>query len=245
MLREVKEVDADETTQDEGREERTASGWSAPLACDATGDTFDVPEEAAGWRVKRSKPGSAGGAPEIVYENARPLTLPLSATHDDLIQRVGGKPGRYRLDLVSAEGRAIKDVPPGVALIEARASAPEEPSSSTSRDPMMVEITRLLAQLLSETVRSHTTNSAKVLDNAGGMMAANASVTAAKIPRPGEIIREVQVGPEPVVVAGPDLSPIYEMFKPLAPMVGQWLWKLMANSGGGGAPPSASVESGL
>src|SRR5689334_8643471 len=50
-------------------------GRMSELAFTVNGDTFDVPNTVAAWRVRRLKPR---GAPELVYSrDGRPLTLPI------------------------------------------------------------------------------------------------------------------------------------------------------------------------
>lgn len=81
-----------------------------PLANDQNGDPVDVPTEATAWRVRRNS-GANGGRPHNVYDpdTGRPLQIPLDATIDDLRQ-YGCKPGRYRLDAVTSDGRMIPHI---------------------------------------------------------------------------------------------------------------------------------------
>jgi hypothetical protein len=112
---------------------------------------------------------------------------------------------------------------------------------------MMQASHRELHQTLSEFMRQQSAMLAKVFDNAGAMMAANASVTAAKIPRPGEIIREVVTEPAGGgggAAGGADFTELFEMLKPLVLAGGQLIFQKLA---GGGAPAAAAaaVETGL
>ena len=51
------------------------------LAFNMSGEPFDVPGAATGWRVRRLKPR---GAPEVVYgRDGLPLVLPIDAGIDD------------------------------------------------------------------------------------------------------------------------------------------------------------------
>lgn len=78
------------------------------LAFTVTGDTFEVPSTVTAWRVRRLKPR---GAPELVYaRDGRPLTLPIEADLDDLHEAVT-TPGKYRLDPVGDDGKAVENVP--------------------------------------------------------------------------------------------------------------------------------------
>src|SRR5262249_47856119 len=101
------------------QEEREAAPETArpPLAWGQHGDPVELPKEAVGWRVRRHKIGDRGGAPELIYENGRPLILELEATAEELVDRVGGKTGRYRLDRVDQHGRPVKAAP-AYAVIE-------------------------------------------------------------------------------------------------------------------------------
>jgi hypothetical protein len=96
-----------------------------PLAWGQHGDPISVPEDAAGWRVRRLKPGSGGGAPEVVYEAGRPLILPIDATPDELVERVNGRPGRYRLDAVDDAGKPVKATP-AYTVIEREPTPPPQ-----------------------------------------------------------------------------------------------------------------------
>ena len=52
------------------------------LAFNANGDTFEVPANVTGWRVRRMKPR---GAPELVYgKDGRPLTIGIEAEIEEL-----------------------------------------------------------------------------------------------------------------------------------------------------------------
>jgi len=80
-----------------------------PLAYDVDGNPLAVPETAVAWRVRRG--GGQRGRPRNVYdtETGAPLEVPLDATIDDLLDRGCGS-GRYRLEAVDTDGRAIAGV---------------------------------------------------------------------------------------------------------------------------------------
>jgi hypothetical protein len=147
MLHEVK----DETAN----EEQDEAGACYPLGFSLQGDPIDVPEGAVGWRVRRLRAGDKGGAPELVYENARPLVLPLEATPEELIERVGGRPGRYRLDPVDSNGRPLRDSVPAYALIDRTANAAQEPQRPD-------EVTTRLLVTVEQLVKSQTEGMASV-----------------------------------------------------------------------------------
>ena len=91
------------------------------LAFNLNGDPFDVPANAAGWRVRKMK---TKGAPEVAYgRNGQPLVLPLEADVDDLRAEVGS-PGRYRLDPVDETSKPIANAPAGYVMVHELAAAP-------------------------------------------------------------------------------------------------------------------------
>lgn len=75
------------------------------LAFNMSGEPFEVPNRAVGWRVRRMKPK---GAPEVVYgRNGLPLVLPIDAEVDDLRHEANAA-GRYRLDPVGDDNKPIE-----------------------------------------------------------------------------------------------------------------------------------------
>lgn len=75
------------------------------LAFNANGESFEVPATVTGWRVRRMKPR---GAPELVYgRDGRPLTIPVESDLDDLRESVGTV-GKYRLDPINDDGKAVE-----------------------------------------------------------------------------------------------------------------------------------------
>src|SRR5579884_3565981 len=100
------------------------------LAFSMSGEPFDVPDTATGWRVRRVK---LRGAPEVVYgRSGVPLVLPIDATVDDLREAVD-MPGRYRLDPV-ADLRVIPDAPAGYVYVhDAEAPVATEASAASTR----------------------------------------------------------------------------------------------------------------
>src|SRR5690242_5425734 len=80
-----------------------------PLANDVNGNPLEVPEAAVAWRVRRAS--GRPGRPQNVYdpETGRQLEVPLDATVDDL-RECGCGPGRYRLEAVDGDSRAIAGI---------------------------------------------------------------------------------------------------------------------------------------
>jgi hypothetical protein len=85
-----------------------------PLANDANGNPLQVPENAAGWRVR--KLARKAGRPKVIFdaETGRPLELPLTITYDEFADVVA-EAGRYRLEAFDGDGR---NIPGCVAVTE-------------------------------------------------------------------------------------------------------------------------------
>jgi hypothetical protein len=120
------------------------------LAFNLNGEPFEVPSAAVGWRVRKLK---AKSAPEVVYgRQGTPLVLPIDADMSDVRREVRGD-GRYRLDPVDDQGRAIPDCSPGYVCIH-----PGEPPSESDAvarpapalapaDNALIEAMRINAEL--------------------------------------------------------------------------------------------------
>jgi hypothetical protein len=92
-----------------------------PLARDEDGNAFDIPPEAACWRVRRH----TGGRPRLVLDvSKQPMQLPLGYTLADLEDILS--PGAYRLDLVDARGEHLNLTVP-VAIGMRNGDTAEEP----------------------------------------------------------------------------------------------------------------------
>jgi hypothetical protein len=94
-----------------------------PLAFDIDGEAFELPTTAVGWRVKRLRQGK--GAPELVYgSDGVPLVVSLDADIDEL-RRIVVAPGKYRLDPVDDQHRAIKSAEVAYVIVRAPQPGPE------------------------------------------------------------------------------------------------------------------------
>ncbi|MDQ3363842.1 MAG: hypothetical protein M3680_00215 [Myxococcota bacterium] len=101
------------------------------LAFNANGESFEVPATVTGWRVRRMKPR---GAPELVYgRDGRPLTIPVESDLDDLRESVG-LVGKYRLDPINDDGKAVENVPAAYIQVvrPERTEAPPSVAASAS-----------------------------------------------------------------------------------------------------------------
>jgi len=115
------------------------------LAFNLSGERFEVPAKAAGWRVRRLKPK---GAPEVVYgRSGIPLILPIDADIEDLRHETRME-GRYRLDPVDEHGRAIETTSAGYVCVQPIDTA--EPSPAAGRAPSenpVIEAMRMNTEL--------------------------------------------------------------------------------------------------
>ena len=120
------------------------------LAFTVTGDTFEVPSTVTAWRVRRLKPR---GAPELVYaRDGRPLTLPIEADLDDLHEAVT-TPGKYRLDPIGDDGRAVENVPAAyIQVNKGERNSAGDPAVERALDPR-VDTVAGLGQTVVEAVR--------------------------------------------------------------------------------------------
>jgi hypothetical protein len=117
------------------------------LAFNINGEAFEVPAEATGWRVRKMR---GKGPPELQYgRDGLPLVLSIDAELEDLRNEVPVT-GRYRLDLVDQNNKALADVPSGYVQVNHEATmAPSNASPSSTRpsDNIVVEAMRLNAEL--------------------------------------------------------------------------------------------------
>jgi len=103
----------------------------SPLAWGQNGEPIDLPDNAAGWRVRRHKLTDKGGPPAVVYSGCQPLILALDTAPDDFTRAVGNKPGRYRLEAVDEDGRPVKCPPAFTVIDEDDAPAVTTPAQPT------------------------------------------------------------------------------------------------------------------
>jgi hypothetical protein len=116
------------------------------LAFNANGENFEIPSVVTGWRVRRLKPR---GAPELVYgRDGRPLTIPIESDMVDLREAVGGALGRYRLDPINDDGKAVEGTPAAYIQV-VKAEQPEAQPTAPIRheDEVLREAMRLNTEL--------------------------------------------------------------------------------------------------
>ena len=118
------------------------------LAYNINGEAFEVPANATGWRVRRMR---AKGAPEVVYgREGTPLVLAIDAELDDLRSELDVS-GRYRLDLVDQNYKALATAPSG--YVQINLDTPAAVASATSKtiaggsDSILLEAMRMNMEL--------------------------------------------------------------------------------------------------
>src|SRR5574337_1708302 len=94
--------------------------FMSELAFNINGEAFEVPANATGWRVRRMR---SKGAPEVVYgRDGLPLVLPISAQMEELRGEIEAT-GRYRLDPIDADNKAIAGAPSGYVQVNVETSS--------------------------------------------------------------------------------------------------------------------------
>lgn len=149
------------------------------LAFNINGEAFEVPAAATGWRVRRMK---LKGAPEVVYaRDGMPLVLPIDADVEDLKGEVDHA-GRYRLDPVDDNLKAIEGVAPGYVYVNHEAPAvatASVPTPTPAHDGVVIEAMRMNAEL----TRSIVDRFAQMMDSAATLLrAADGAGLPARIP---------------------------------------------------------------
>src|SRR5215510_4333235 len=126
-----------------------------PLAYNLNGEPFEPPPEMEEWRGRKLK---KAGAPETAWGlDGLPLFLPKYADTEDLRRESGGEIGRFRLDPVDAQRRAIPNAPAAYVCVhpippaQPALATPTTPAASTS-----AETTFQLVAALLDSQKQHT-----------------------------------------------------------------------------------------
>jgi len=151
------------------------------LAFNLSGEPFEVPDTAGGWRVRKLKPK---GAPEVVYgREGIPLVLPIDADMADL-RREARTEGRYRLDLVDDHNRMIPNTSAAYVCIHASESPAEPPPTTRPVSPSMDHAVIEAMRLNSELARSIVDKFPLMLESAAALVrAADGAGMPAREPR--------------------------------------------------------------
>jgi hypothetical protein len=135
------------------------------LAFNANGESFEFPPEVTDLRTRRMK---MRGAPELVYgRDGRPVTVPVTASIDELRDAVGGVAGKYRLDPLNADGKLVEGVPAAYVQI---VPLPPEPSGGAVAMP--VPATSEVESVLRDAIRTNGELARTVISTFPSMMEA-------------------------------------------------------------------------
>ncbi len=138
------------------------------LAFNINGEAFEVPAHATGWRARRMR---AKGSPEVVYgRDGLPLVLPIDADLDDLRTEVNA-PGRYRLDLVDQNNKAIEGAPSGYVQVNLDAAANSNSTAAIAGLP-----TKPSDNIVIEAMRTQSAMALAVIERFPQMMEAAATL---------------------------------------------------------------------
>jgi hypothetical protein len=130
-----------------------------PLAWGRDGGPLDVPQNAAGWRVRRLASSSRGGALEVVSSGGQPLICTLETTAAQLYELVKLVPGRYRLDAVDEDGRLVGVPPAYTTLSGSDDNEDEAPSTAATEYASLsrsLDAVERLASTNAETMKTMT-----------------------------------------------------------------------------------------
>jgi hypothetical protein len=143
------------------------------LAFNINGEAFEVPANATGWRVRRMR---QKGSPEVVYgRDGMPLVLPISAQLDELRAEVDTT-GRYRLDLVDQDNKALAGAPSGYVQVNFESA----PASSEGPGPgalgSMLSFGKPSDNIVLESIRTQAMLAMSVVERFPQMMEAAATL---------------------------------------------------------------------
>jgi hypothetical protein len=125
------------------------------LAYNLNGEPFEAPPSMAAWRARKLK---KAGAPETAWGlDGLPLFLPMDADIEDLRRESGGETGRFRLDPVDDQRRAIPNAPASYVCVHPLAPAPAAPvAPAVPAASASNETTSQLVAALLESQKQHT-----------------------------------------------------------------------------------------
>jgi hypothetical protein len=199
----------------------------APLARDLSGNVFNLPAEARGWRVRRR---NQRGTLELVRVEGLPLQLPIDATFDDLADAVGGAAGQYRLDPVDEYGQLI---PRYAAFTDIKGTTPY--ADDAAAIPLLLSTIERQAQSASQVAQSLGGQLVKALE-------VQNSLIQALVGRGAEIPRPAPPAAAPIAQAPPadgESLPWRDVVREMLPLAQQAL-SVFFLAQGGGAPAAAA-----
>lgn len=178
------------------------------LAFNANGENFDIPAVVTGWRVRRLKPR---GAPELVYgRDGRPLTIPIESEMTDLREAVSGALGRYRLDPINDDGKAVEGTPAAYIQV-VKTEQPMESQPNT--------VVRYEDDVVREAMRLNTELAKSIVDRFPEMLRASAELLRAAdgagIPARHPIVRDSEPDEVTPATGGFDLNTLVAQVVPV------------------------------
>lgn len=187
------------------------------LAFNINGDPFDVPANAAGWRVRRMK---QKGAPEVVYgRNGLPLVLPIEADLDDVRQETG-VPGRYRLDPVDEGNRPITGAAAGYVFVHNEAQSIAQAATSSPRHELSDNVVIEAMRMNSEIAKSVVDRFPQMLEAAAVLLqAADGAGLPSRAPRESEADEDDEDESEDTGGGSPTFELINNLVAQIVPVI--------------------------
>lgn len=191
------------------------------LAFNVNGERFALPAEAELWRVRRFK-ASGRGTPEVVFDRAGlPLTVPVDTDIAAFRRLVDGQPGRYRLDPIDSDHKAVEGGQ--AAYLQIAEQAYSQASAGTVAPPAgrQDDLIRDLVRVNADMVKQIADRFAMVMESAATLLRA---ADGAGLPAREPIAAQVQDDDEedddePRNAAGSELSQLLQGVLPLVQMV--------------------------
>ncbi|HEY4177981.1 MAG TPA: hypothetical protein VGM90_14135 [Kofleriaceae bacterium] len=183
------------------------------LAFNISGEPFELPAGASGWRVRRLK---QKGAPEVVYgRDGTPLVIPLDADQDELRAEAGAA-GRYRLDPIDEAQRPIPNAQAAYVYVHPSAQ-PSGPAPSAGLPPTTDSVVIEAMRMNAEMARSIIDRFPQMLESAATLLrAADGAGLPSREPRATEEQDEEEG--EADVPAGFDLNALVAQLVPMLAM---------------------------
>jgi hypothetical protein len=120
---------------------------TVPLARDQAGESFELPDEAAFWRVRRM---TTGRPKTVLGPDGEPLYIPIQASERTLEDN-GCEPDKYRLEACDGEREPIDGVP--IAVVELHGGA-IEPVARGELVPAYIEPPRTSTEALTRALEA-------------------------------------------------------------------------------------------
>ncbi len=109
------------------------------LAFSYQGQRFVPPSEAVFWRVRRIRDAQRGQLDVVRDGDGVPLIVPIDISIDDFRTAVDSHAGRYRLDALTEDKLAMRDVPPAYVSVPVQRLTPAAEALGTDRERTTAE----------------------------------------------------------------------------------------------------------